>query len=167
MAKRRESLIPLSREHHFALVLCLRIHRGVPNHVSDLAWLKKQAEKTIAFFDGSLVPHFHSEEADLFPAMNAFPDASALINVLLKEHNDLRADIPALRTLILESSATALAEKLMRFADLLELHIRKEERQLFPLYEEHVSPELDKRVGEAIFNRAGTAMQPKDPRLLT
>ena len=49
--RRHESLIPLSREHHYGLPVCLRIHRGIENHQADVSWLSERADKVIRFFE--------------------------------------------------------------------------------------------------------------------
>jgi hemerythrin-like domain-containing protein len=54
----------------------------------------------------------------------------------------------------------------MEFADTLEAHIRKEERELFPIYEQQASPETIVRVERAIFSLIGSATQPRNPELL-
>jgi hemerythrin-like domain-containing protein len=54
----------------------------------------------------------------------------------------------------------------MDFADLLESHIRKEERNLFPIYEQQVSEELAQRVAQDISDHIGQALHPKNPGLL-
>ena len=56
--RRHESLIPLSREHQYGLLVCLRIHRGMENHRADLDWLSDRAEKVIRFFESDLRMHF-------------------------------------------------------------------------------------------------------------
>jgi hemerythrin-like domain-containing protein len=52
------------------------------------------------------------------------------------------------------------------FADLLEAHIRKEERELFPLYEKQVNPDVAAEVGREVKDIIGNAMQPRNPDLL-
>jgi hemerythrin-like domain-containing protein len=164
--RRNDSIIPLSREHHYALLLCLRIHRGVKKYEKDLHWLQEQRRKTILFFETNLVTHFDVEENVLFPAMSGMIVSSELIDLLRKEHEEIRTRIEHFRGMERAGESTALASALNNFADLLEAHIRKEERQLFPIYEQEVTTEADQRVGQDILNRIGTAMQPKHPELL-
>jgi hemerythrin-like domain-containing protein len=52
------------------------------------------------------------------------------------------------------------------FADLLEAHIRKEERALFPLYERLVSAEVAAEVGRAVKDIIGDATQSRNLELL-
>jgi len=55
---------------------------------------------------------------------------------------------------------------LKEFADALEAHVRKEERELFPIYEQQASRETTARVERAILSLIGSASQPRHPELL-
>ena len=158
--KRHPSLIPLSREHHYGLLLCLRIHKGLEK--GDLNWQRAKADDVVRFFDSDLVPHFKAEEEVLFPTMRSLSAVPELIEELLSEHRKIEQIVEQLR----QSDCDQLADRLMDFADLLEAHIRKEERELFPVYESLVPPEIANRVEEEIKNLIGTALQPKNPELL-
>jgi hemerythrin-like domain-containing protein len=160
--RRHESIIPLSREHHYGLMLCLRIHRGLPLDALDEAWVREKAAQAARFFATDLAAHFKAEEEALFPAMLDFADAPELLSELLAEHRELEALAARLR----ETEVVRLAETLGEFADLLESHIRKEERELFPLYESLVSDEAAAEVERAVKSTIGDALQPKDPELL-
>lgn len=166
MKKRHESLVPLSREHHYALMLCLRINRGLARHIDDAGWLQAKALQATLFFESNLVAHFKAEEEVLFPAMRSVTSATALIADLLGEHRRIEGLVEELR---LNGSLT-ISANLTEFAKLLEAHIRKEERQLFPIWEEEVEAssagQLSERVGNDIRELVGTALQPKHPELL-
>jgi hemerythrin-like domain-containing protein len=75
------------------------------------------------------VPHFAAEEQAVFPLLRGIAATADLITRLLDEHGRLRA---------MAGTLDATADRLAAFADLLERHIRLEERQLFALYQEHV-----------------------------
>src|ERR1051325_6583205 len=128
--RRHDSLIPLSREHHYALLLCLRIHRGIEAHRADLNWLRIKAGNAVRFFASDLRLHFKAEEEVLFPAMRDLPAPRELINDLLAEHRELERLIERLR----RAEDGLLPDLLCQFADLLESHIRREEQSLFPIY---------------------------------
>jgi len=161
-SRRHESLVPLSREHHYALMLCLRIHRGIEAHKEDPGWLRAKGEQAIDFFESDLVLHFKAEEEVLFPAMRGFPGATELVNRLEREHRELESLIERLR----QTEGRSLLDPLWQFADLLEAHIRQEERLLFPMYEQQASSELSRKVGEEIKALIGSARQPRNPELL-
>lgn len=54
-SRRHDSLIPLSREHQYSLMLCLRIHRGLIEGDADSNWLQMKAGHAVRFFEGELV----------------------------------------------------------------------------------------------------------------
>jgi iron-sulfur cluster repair protein YtfE (RIC family) len=161
-SRRHDSLIPLSREHQYALMLCLRIHRGLIEHDLDTKWLQMKAGQTVSFFEGELAAHFQAEEEVLFPPMRDLSGASRIIDELLAEHEQMRLLIDQLRQIELSSLASTLKE----FADTLEAHIRKEERELFPIYEQQASPEVIFLVERDILSLIGSASQPRHPELL-
>ncbi len=116
--KRDANLVPLSRQHFRALVLCMRIHRKrAARSVLQREMLELYAED-VRF-------HFQAEEKYLFPAARRLPAAAPLVRELLAEHKKMRRAFAAARRRALKG------EELVRFAGLLEGHIRKEERQLF------------------------------------
>jgi hemerythrin-like domain-containing protein len=161
-SRRHESLIPLSREHHYALMLCLRIHRGLPLCIDDEAWVRAMALQASQFFATDLEAHIKAEEEALFPAMRGFSGVAELLKALLSEHRELER----LAGRLSEPEVAGLAVALGEFADLLERHIRKEERELFPLYEEQAGAELAAEVGRAVKSGIGDAMQPRNANLL-
>jgi hemerythrin-like domain-containing protein len=148
-SRRHDSLIPLSHDHHHALVLCLRIHRGLEKQSGDEAWLRSMAEDALQFFASDLVPHFKIEEEVLFPAMQKLNQAAELTGELLSEHRALEGFIELLR----QMQVALLEARLRQFADLLKSHIRKEENQLFPLYEKSMSQKLADTIGQEIQTR--------------
>jgi iron-sulfur cluster repair protein YtfE (RIC family) len=161
-SRRVDSLIPLSREHQYALLLCLRIHRGLLDHEADPKWLRMKAGQSVRFFDEDLVTHFQAEEEFLFPEMRELSGAARIIDELLVEHAKIRRLSDRLRQI----GVGSLAETLKEFADTLEAHIRKEERELFPIFEQQALPEKMSRVEHAILNLIGSAAQPRNPELL-
>jgi len=118
-----------------------------------------KAGHAVRFFEGDLVTHFQAEEEVLFPAMLDISGTTAIIGELLAEHNKLRALIDQLH----QTKTSSLAATLREFADTLEAHIRKEERELFPIYEQQAPAEIISRVEPAIVGLIGHASQPHDP----
>ena len=160
--RRHESLIPLSREHQYGLLVCLRIHRGMENHKADLDWLSERAEKVIRFFESDLTKHFEAKEEIVFRAMSGIEEAGATIEELVGEHRNLARLVDQLR----RHEGLKLAPLLHEFADVLEAHIRKEERILFPCYERNISLKEAGHVKSRILGVIGSAIKPKDPVLL-
>ena len=139
MARRHESLIPLSHEHHDALLLAWRLRTG------DLSKREPElrAKHVSAFFEYRLINHLKLEEELLFPAFRAVLGVEAsLIDVLLSDHRELRAKAAAIKT--------GAHDQVDSFCVLLERHIRTEERQLFVLAENRMNPTEMAELGRQI-----------------
>ena len=94
------------------------------------AGLKERAEEVLEFFRKNLMAHFRAEEEILFPFMRAqVAGSEAMIEELARQHDQLRQMMAQIET------GTGLAKLIFDLGDLLERHIRKEERELFPLFE--------------------------------
>jgi iron-sulfur cluster repair protein YtfE (RIC family) len=141
---RHPSLIPLSHDHHHGLALALRCRKQSLGQLkpTGAAGLRERAGEFSSFYEGNLVAHFRAEEEVLFPAIRTAVAAStAIIDELIRDHREIRRRIPEL------TAVTGLAKTLFDLGDLLERHIRKEERELFPLFERHIEKTLADRVG--------------------
>jgi hemerythrin-like domain-containing protein len=133
--KRDPSLIPLSHDHHHALVRVFEIRRALQAN----AGLAAEVTRTQDFFESDLKPHFRAEEEVLLPALARYVgEDDPMIVRLASDHRSLEAVVEEL-----EREAGALAA----FADSLEGHVRFEERELFQLYQEQV-PEDERRMVE-------------------
>ncbi len=133
---RHPSLIGLSHDHHHGLALALRCRKQALGRLKPmgLAGLRERAAEFAAFFEKNLTRHFRAEEEILFPLMRAsIPESAALLDDLLADHARLRAFLPPL------AGDAGLAKHLFDAGDLLERHIRREERELFPLFEKHAA----------------------------
>jgi hemerythrin-like domain-containing protein len=126
--KRSKNLHPLSRQHHNALMAVLLLKKGLRKQ-ADLNVLN---EFILSLWNDELNLHFETEEK----VLQHFRLLSALdiyYQQMLDEHNAIREMIQ----LFFSNRATAaLVEK---FYNTLELHIRFEERILFPAIEANVS----------------------------
>ena len=105
--------------------------------------------------------HFKAEEEILFPAMRGIAPADALISELRDEHRKLETLVQQLQSAETNSTGATLRE----FAGLLEAHIRKEERLLFPIYENEIPAPTAEQVGRDIEALIGMALQPRHPEL--
>lgn len=114
--KRHKALQPLSREHHFGLLLCYRIKMGFRYQIAT------KRIKTYAdwFYKTHLIPHFEMEENHIFPILG---NDHELVKRALTEHKNLIH-------LFEESNDETIT--LQHIKDQLEQHIRFEERVLFP-----------------------------------
>jgi|SRR5208283_2237439 len=88
MARRHESLIPLSHEHHDGLLLAWRLRTG------DLSKRERElrAKHVSAFFEYGLINHLKLEEELLYRACRSVLGVEAsLIHLLLNDH---RRELP-------------------------------------------------------------------------
>ena len=147
MAKRHESLIPLSHDHHHGLALALRCRKQALGQIRPIGaeGLRERAAEFVEFYRNSLAAHFRAEEEALFPLIRSTVDGcDATLDALLGDHKQIRQAIPRLE------AGAGLAKLIFDLGDLLERHIRKEERELFPLFEQHVSPDQASAIGPKI-----------------
>jgi hemerythrin-like domain-containing protein len=139
MARRHESLIPLSHDHHDALLLAWRLRTG------DLSRREAElrASHISAYFEYRLINHFKVEEELLFPAFREVLGLEAsLIELLLSDHQELRAQAAAIKS--------GAHDQVDSFCVLLERHIRTEERQLFVLAQDRMKPAKMAELGQQI-----------------
>ncbi len=155
---RHPSLILLSHDHHHGLALALRCRKQALGQIKPMGaeglWLR--AREFRDFFIKNLTNHFRAEEETLFPALQrAVPDSQPIIEQLVLEHQEIRAAMPNLK------SEAGLGKVIFDLGDLLERHIRKEERELFPLFEQHTgrfdAAAVGKRIKDILESAAGAS----------
>ncbi len=117
--KRSPALTQLSREHHLALVLARRAQGMGLTDGERASSFMTQAVET---FRHGLEPHFQTEEGALLPALNSVGE-HRLVRRALAEHEELRRLAGRLEA--------QDAASIRRFGELLEAHVRFEERELF------------------------------------
>jgi len=122
--KRSLALIQLSREHQHALALALAAKRAAVSGSADE--VTAMAARLRATMAGELETHFRCEESNLLPLLAA-AGHSGLVSRTLAEHRLLRQSA----ALIGPQRGRVLA-----FAELLQAHVRFEERELFQVCEE-------------------------------
>lgn len=124
----------LSKEHHYGLLASWKIRRGF-----ELATDQKRiAAFVVNFWEIHLNAHFIAEEEILFNTLK-----HALVDEALQQHAELRR----LLKLISEEGSP---EQLNEFADLLEQHIRFEERQVFKMLQQELSEEKLVEIGKQL-----------------
>jgi iron-sulfur cluster repair protein YtfE (RIC family) len=147
MPPRHQSLVPLSHDHHHGLTLALRCRKQALGQLKPMgaAGLAGRVQEFLNFYKSNLARHFKAEEEILFPAMRAAIPASApIIDQLVQEHELIRQALPQLEL------KTGLAKSIFDLGDLLERHIRKEERELFPLFEQQIEDVSAERIGREL-----------------
>jgi len=138
--KRHPALIPLSHDHHDALVVAQALILGQsPAPRSDWPTDRRtQVNRVIAFFTHTLRSHFEVEEAHLFPTVLAhLPGEADLVAQLLDEHDAIRNQVRELE----RDPTTALSVRLPALGRLLEAHVRREERVLFETMQREMQPD--------------------------
>jgi hemerythrin-like domain-containing protein len=94
----------------------------------------------IAHLERQFATHMAAEEAVIFPALEqAFPESAASLGPLFQEHAELREMLAAMARILLCPASDARDDQLVvqgrDFADLLRLHIHKEEAIVFDVSE--------------------------------
>ncbi len=122
--KRSDALSPLSREHHVALEVALRLRRA---DASSAAAAHRAFSEFLAT-EGDA--HFRAEEEILLPAATAaLPADDPDVTRVPEEHAEIRRRAADL------NAAAPPVEDLRALGDLLHDHVRHEERVLFPRIE--------------------------------
>ncbi len=113
--KRHKSIVPLSKDHHQALLLCWKIRTGFKKNIEP------QRIKSYSnwFWKNHIQPHFNIEEKHVFPVLGNELD---LIKKALAEHRSLKK---------LFEAETDINKNLSLIVEELENHVRFEERILF------------------------------------
>ena len=120
--KRHAALIPLSHDHHHALVAARRLRQSAGGDDASA-----EAASFSRFFADESVPHFRDEEEHLFPLVVDSEEAQPLVVRALLEHQRLHA--------LARDLASGDTARMRELGELLEAHVRFEERELFPLIE--------------------------------
>jgi hemerythrin-like domain-containing protein len=136
--KRSPELAGLSRDHHRALEVALRLRRATAADV-DAA-----VARFLAFWREHGRRHFEVEEEVLFAALPPGDDQWATATRRIRtEHDQLRSHAEALETAPSAESARAVGV-------LLDAHVRYEERHAFPLLEQRLEPDELARLGREL-----------------
>lgn len=114
-SKRHTALKPLSREHHHGLLLCWKIRTGIKKEIETLRiW-----SYVSWFYDNHLAQHFETEEKYIYPVLGS---DNEFIKKAVSEHRKIKHLI---------QEATKSYKNLNLIAEIIENHIRFEERSLF------------------------------------
>lgn len=139
--KRHESIAPLSREHHAALILAQLLKKDAPVYKGLPTVASEKVVYALNMFNDELKEHFRKEELIIERAKHCHEDILKLGNEIITEHQQLTGYFLGL------NKATDTEDALNTLGIALETHIRKEERLLFPLIQEHCSEDLMKELG--------------------
>ncbi len=138
--KRNKNIIALSKDHHYGLLFCWKIRQGLKMKIE----LERIRNYINYFWDGHMIEHFREEEELLFSKVNAAvcnqgKDEHEIIRLLISGINGHNKDNPATYT---------------QLVNLVDQHIRYEERVLFPYLEKNISEENLNSIGVALQNHS-------------
>ena len=134
-SKRSRELKPLSSEHQQALLVAFQLRHGTSGR-SDSAGAPKDLAGLVTLarrYDETVFAHHCRVEEELLAGRVPPGD----LQRLKSEHAELRRFLADAK----EGDPAVMRSALARFADLLERHVRWEERELFPSIESAMSGE--------------------------
>lgn len=134
--KRHPSLTSLSREHHGALILARLLQKDAPPYKGLPTDDAGKAEYALNFYKDELADHFIDEEKILPLVKGINSELDLLADSIVEEHKMLRLHFGSIH------GQASLADHLDILGKALESHVRKEERQLFPLIQDTCTEEM-------------------------
>ena len=127
--KRDTALQPLSHQHHNSLMGCLLVKKGVEKR-ADKKVLK---DFILNWWQADLQKHMQAEEKVLLPYLNQHKFDKSYLNVISREHDTIRLLADRLRQ---HEDGYRLYSI---YAEMVEQHIRFEERVVFEKIQEKFS----------------------------
>lgn len=131
MARRHDSLIPLTHDHHHALAQARRLEEAAA--LTEDIDRRNAAGDFINFYFGSAIRHFHEEEELFFAPLIDHDEARSLILQAVGEHLRMHALVRSLKRQL--SRGEIDSELLLSIGSLITGHVRFEEQKVFPLIE--------------------------------
>lgn len=141
--KRSEHIVQLSREHHFSLLFCWKVKKGVRKGVEP----SRIIQYILYFWKEHLLPHF-SEEDVLFEKVD-----DKFVQRAYNEHHEINGLVMSLGSIKEEEDKVQAA---IQIADMVDKHVRFEERELFPHLEAAIEESELAKIGEKLLE-----MQPE------
>lgn len=135
--KRNENIIPLSKDHHTTLLFCWKLKQGARLQ-SDPEVMKKYVDY---FWKEHMVDHFREEEEILFA-----PAGGEMVQRAITEHQQIKGQVERIRV----AEGEPLKSELLKLAELVDAHVRFEERQLFPHLEETIGADQLAAIGKQL-----------------
>lgn len=142
--KRHPSLIPLSREHHGALILSRLLQKDAPPYIGLPHEPVGKAKYALKFYREELKKHFAEEEKILPVIRGVNSELDKLMQDMVTEHRELDQLFNSI------NEQDDLALHLDKLGRAMEVHIRKEERQIFPLIQDSCSDEILRTIAETL-----------------
>ena len=137
--KRNDNIVKLSRDHHGGLLFCWKLKQGIKHHAA-----KERMIKYVQYFwDHHFYEHFREEEQILFAPLK---DKDKLVQKAIEDHQRVKTLINE----IIFSGSENQHDKLSALANMVDEHVRYEERILFPHLEKELSEEQLENIGKRI-----------------
>jgi hemerythrin-like domain-containing protein len=139
--KRNENIAKLSRDHHASLMFCWKLRQGIKFGIST----ERMVRYVQYFLNQHFLPHFTEEEEILFAPLKDETVQKAIDEhvVILRNTNE-----------IIFSGKENQQKELEDLADLVDGHVRYEERILFPHLEQKLSEAQLEEIGKKIAEEA-------------
>jgi hemerythrin-like domain-containing protein len=135
--KRHDALIPLTHDHHHALAQARRLRLATAAGPEERTAV---AGEFIDFFGRDTLVHFRKEEEIIFPLVVEEREAEAPLARLMMEHLRIHALVRRLAAEVEDGDPRPAT--LDGLSNILETHIRFEEKTFFPLVENLVPSDL-------------------------
>jgi len=135
--KRDENILKLSKEHHFSLLFCWKIKQGLNGEIPTGRIIKYVQYFSTHF----LIPHFREEELFLFSALK-----DEKVDKAIEQHKKINNVIAE----VLSDDEVKSKKALQKIAELVDDHVRYEERDLFPHIESKLSSEQLTSIGKKL-----------------
>ncbi len=135
--KRNENILKLSKEHHFSLLFCWKIRQGLKMEIEA----SRMIEYVKYFATNFLLPHFAEEEVILFTSLD-----DKWVKKAIEQHKQIHGLLSGLS----KKTKNNPNEQLGKLANLVDDHVRYEERELFPHLERTLSNEQLEVIGKQL-----------------
>ena len=140
--KRSKHILQLSKDHHFSLLFCWKIRQGLKNEIEA-----GRINKYVQFFwENDMEEHFREEEEILFA-----PLQDEKVQKAVSDHRQIKSVVEKLQS---TSAVFEMNKLLSEIANIVEAHVRFEERDLFPHLEKHLSDAQLEEIGEHLKGHA-------------
>lgn len=139
--KRNENILKLSKDHHASLMFCWKLRQGIKQHADE----KRMNAYVDYFWNHHFSEHFREEEEILFA-----PLQDELVKKAIADHQQVQAFIKTLSGPAARDPYATFA----KLADLVDDHVRYEERILFPHLEQKLSESQLEEIGKQLPDHA-------------
>ncbi|MDP3468647.1 MAG: hemerythrin domain-containing protein [Daejeonella sp.] len=134
--KRHEALIPLSRDHHGTLILARLLRSDAPPYKGLPLDSIGKAEYAMKHYREELLEHFEQEEKMIPMLKGINVTLDNLLASMKAEHQELHSLFNSINI------NQELSSQLDRLGRTIESHVRKEDREIFPLIQECCTEEV-------------------------